>query len=351
MADVRNDLTRTMLAVLFVAGLIAGSFWILKPFLPAIVWAAMLAIATWPILRSVQARLWNSRALAVTVMTASVLVVFVVPFWLAIGTIVRHSGHIIEWAENLAAAGFPPPPPWLEDVPLIGSSAVHAWRDIGDDDLAELLRKGRPYAGEITRWFIATMGSLGSVLVQFLLTVAVVGLMYAQGEDAAATARRFGVRLAGARGEQAVVLAGQAVRGVALGVVVTAFVQAAIGTFGLIVAGIPVAGVLCAVMFMLCIAQLGPGLVLVPAVIWLFATGDTSRAIFLTIVSIVAMGADNFIRPVLIRRGVHLPLLLILAGVVGGLIAVGLIGIFLGPMILAVAYTLFRAWLSEGDAY
>jgi predicted PurR-regulated permease PerM len=201
----------------------------------------------------------------------------------------------------------------------------------------------------ITRWFIEAMGSLGAVLVQFLLTVAIVAIMYAQGDTAATMARRFGSRLAGTRGEQAVVLAGQAVRGVALGVVVTAFIQSGIGAFGLFVAGIPFASVLCAVMFMLCIAQLGPGLVLVPAVIWLFATGDTGRGVFLTVVSVAAITIDNFVRPILIRRGVHLPLLLILAGVIGGLIAFGLIGIFLGPMILAVAYTLFRAWLSEVD--
>lgn len=201
----------------------------------------------------------------------------------------------------------------------------------------------------ITRWFIEAMGSLGSVLVQFLLTVAIVAIMYAQGENAAIMARRFGSRLAGTRGEQAIVLAGQAVRGVALGVVVTAFIQSGIGAFGLFVAGIPFASVLCAVMFMLCIAQLGPGLVLVPAVIWVFATGDTGWGVLLTIVSVAAITIDNFVRPILIRRGVHLPLLLILAGVIGGLIAFGLIGIFLGPMILAVAYTLFRAWLSEVD--
>jgi predicted PurR-regulated permease PerM len=349
MANVGNDLTRTTLAILFIGALIGGSLWILKPFLPAIIWAAMLAIATWPLLRSLQSKLWNSRALAVAVITAAILVIFVVPFWLAIGTIVRHSGQIIEWAEHLAATGLPPPPSWIESIPLIGSGMSNAWRDIANDDLPELLQKGRPYAGMITRWFIEAMGSLGAVLVQFLLTVAIVAIMYAQGDTAATMARRFGSRLAGTRGEQAVVLAGQAVRGVALGVVVTAFIQSGIGAFGLFVAGIPFASVLCAVMFMLCIAQLGPGLVLVPAVIWLFATGDTGRGVFLTVVSVAAITIDNFVRPILIRRGVHLPLLLILAGVIGGLIAFGLIGIFLGPMILAVAYTLFRAWLSEVD--
>jgi predicted PurR-regulated permease PerM len=353
MAEVRTDLTRTTLALVFIAALIGGSFWILRPLLPAMIWAAMLVIATWPILRSVQARLWNSRALAVTVMTMSILIVFVMPFWLAIGTIVRHAGQIVARVEHLAMTVLPAPPAWLEGVPLIGSIAARAWHNV-DDGLTKLLHEGMHFVGSIAQWFIATMGGviatmgdLGSVLVQFLLTVAIAAIMYAKGEDAAAMARRFGARLAGTRGEQAVVLAGQAVRGVALGVVVTAFIQSAIGAFGLIAAGIPFAAVLSAVMFMLCIAQLGPGLVLVPAVIWLFATGDTTWGIFLTIVSVAAMTVDNFVRPVLIRRGVHLPLLLILAGVIGGLIAFGLIGIFLGPMVLAVAYTLLRAWLSE----
>jgi predicted PurR-regulated permease PerM len=350
MANAGNDLTRTTLALLFIAALIGGSLWILKPFLPATIWAAMLAIATWPLLQNLQSRLGGSRALAVSVITVAILIIFVMPFWLAIGTIVRHSTQIIGWTENLAATGLPPPPSWLDDIPLLGSGAAHLWRDIANDDLPELLRKGRPYAGMITSWFIEAMGGLGSVLVQFLLTVAILAIMYARGESAAMTARRFGARLAGRRGEEAVVLAGQAVRGVALGVVVTAFIQSGIGAFGLFLAGVPLAGMLSAVMFMLCVAQLGPGLVLLPAVVWEFTAGDIGWAIFLTAITIAAITIDNFIRPILIRRGVHLPLLLILGGVIGGLIAFGLIGIFLGPMILAVAYTLFRSWLSEVGA-
>ena len=197
MAEIGKDLTRTTLAIVFLAALIGGSLWIVRPFLPAIIWAAMVAIATWPLLQSVQAKLGNSRPLAVTVMTLSILLVFVVPFWLAIGTIVRHSGQIIDWAEHLAATGLPPPPAWLESLPLIGSSAANAWRDLANDDLPELLAKGRPYAGMVTHWFVEAMGGLGSVLVQFLLTVAIAAILYAQGEKAATTARRFGWRLAG----------------------------------------------------------------------------------------------------------------------------------------------------------
>lgn len=350
MAELRSDLTRVTLAVLFLAGLIGTSLWILRPFLPAVVWAAMLVIATWPLMRKVQMRLWNSRALAVTVMTVILLLVFVAPLWLAIGTIVDNTGLIVGWAESVASSGLPPPPTWLAELPLVGARAVSAWQEADDAGVRELLQKAMPYAGTVTQWFVAAVGSFGMVLVQFLLTVVVAAIMYAKGERVAATVIRFGARLAGARGEQAVLLAGQAIRGVALGVVVTALLQAAVGGIGLAIAGVPFASVLSAVMFMLCIAQIGPAPVLLPAVIWMFAMDDPGWAVFLLVCSILAVGMDNILRPILIRRGADLPLLLILAGVIGGLIAFGLIGIFLGPVILAVGYTLLDAWIAEGDA-
>ena len=143
-------------------------------------------------------------------------------------------------------------------------------------------------------------------------------------------------------------LAGQAIRGVALGVVVTALIQSAISTLALVIAGVPYASILSAVLFMLCIAQIGPGLVLIPAIISMYAIGESASATILLICSIPAIAADNLLRPILIRKGVDLPLLLILAGVIGGLIAFGLIGIFLGPTVLAVAFRLLEAWVAEG---
>ncbi|WP_342237665.1 AI-2E family transporter YdiK [Inquilinus sp. OTU3971] len=350
MAVSRQDLPRITLAVLFIVALIGVCLWILRPFLPAMIWAAMLVIASWPLLRQVQARLWDSRGIAVTVMTVSILLVFVVPFWLAVGTIVRHSGEIVEWGVSVTSTELPPPPAWLEQLPLFGPDAARAWQNVGEAGIGELLAQARPYSGRIMQWFLDAMGGLGGVLLQFLLTVAVAAIMYARGEAAAAIVKRFGIRLAGVRGEQAVILAGQAIRGVALGVVVTALIQSAIGTFGLVLVGFPFASVLCAVMFMLCIAQIGPGLVLVPAVIWMFIRDDPGWAVVLLVISLVAITVDNFIRPILIRRGADLPLLLILAGVIGGLIAFGLVGIFLGPTILAVGYTLLLAWIDELDA-
>lgn len=135
----------------------------------------------------------------------------------------------------------------------------------------------------------------------------------------------------------------------ALGVVVTAFVQSAIGAGALIITGVPYASILSAVLFMLCIAQLGPALILIPAIIWTYSSGTVATATVLLVLSVVAIGIDNFLRPVLIRRGVDLPMLLIISGVIGGLVAFGLIGLFLGPTLLAVTYTLLDAWIAEGD--
>jgi predicted PurR-regulated permease PerM len=343
----REDLARWTLAILFIAALLGVCLWILRPFLPATIWATTLVIATWPVMRQLEAKLWHRRSLAVTGMTLALLLVFVVPFWLAIGTIVRHSAEIVGWAELAAAMEFPQPPIWLADIPLIGHSIAQTWQNIADSEARDLMQKVRPYAGMLTEWFIGAVGGFGMVLMQFLLTVAISALLYASGERAAAYVARFGIRLAGDRGRQAVVLAGQAIRGVALGVVVTAFVQVAIGATGLLVTGVPYASVLSALMFMLCIAQLGPALILVPAVAWMYWSGATGAATVLLVFSVVAIGVDNVLRPILIRRGVDLPLLLILVGVVGGLVAFGLIGIFLGPTVLAVGYTLLDAWISE----
>lgn len=342
----RYDLAQRTLGVLVIAGLIVTSLWILRPFLPPIVWATTLVIATWPIMRRLQNRLWGSRALAVVIMTGALLLVFVVPFWLAIGTIVAHSDRVLSWAETIATLQVAPPA-WLQDVPLIGERLAARWASLASSEGAELLQKIRPYAGRLANWFIGAVGSFGLVLMQFLLTVAISAVFYAMGERAASFAMRFGARLAGERGMRAVILAGQAIRGVALGVVVTAFVQSSIGATALFVTGVPYASILSALLFMLCIAQLGPALVLVPAVIWMYSTGATGAATVLLVLSLVAIGIDNVLRPVLIRRGVDLPLLLILSGVIGGLMAFGLIGLFLGPTVLAVAYTLLDAWVAE----
>jgi predicted PurR-regulated permease PerM len=352
MPERQQDLAGTTLAVLFIGGLIGASLWIIGPFLPAIVWAATLVVATWPLMLRIERLCGNRRWIAVLAMTLALLLVLVVPFWLAISTVLANAEQIGTWVRMLLSLHVPEPPDWLAEVPLIGPRAAEAWAKFTSAGVSDLAPMLAPYAGSLTRWFVGAVGSLGGMFVQFLLTVAVAAVMYAGGEQAAAIALRFGHRLGGDRGAKTVHLAGQAIRGVALGVVVTALVQSIIGGVGLEVVGLPYAPVLAALMFILCLAQLGPAPVLIPAVIWMYysshSTIDTVWATVLLVFATVALTIDNFLRPILIRRGAHLPILLILAGVIGGLIAMGLLGIFLGPAILAVAYTLLNAWMEEG---
>jgi len=343
----RSDLTRTNLAVLFVAGLIAACFWILRPFLPALIWATTLVVATWPVMLRVQHRLWNRRGLAVAIMTLALLLVFVVPFWLAITTIIDNFDRVVEWGTSLKSFKLPPPPEWLATIPLFGERTAQFWESIAASGIEPLVARAAPYAGDAASWFVAALGGLGIVFVQFLLTMAIAATLYAGGERAAGIAQRFGYRLAGERGEQSVRLAGQAIRSVALGVVVTAVLQSVLGGIGIALAGVPFAAVLTAFMFMLCIAQLGPLPVLVPVVIWLYWSGASGWGTFVLVWTIIVGSLDSVLRPLLISKGAHLPLVLLLAGVIGGLIAFGLVGIFLGPVVLAVGYTLLQSWMAE----
>jgi predicted PurR-regulated permease PerM len=345
--DLRRDLTRTVFAVLIIGGLIFASFWILRPFVAAIIWSVMIVVATWPLMIAVQARLWGKRWLAVTFMTLALLLIFVAPFSAAIGTIVANADEIAGWAKGLSSVKLPPPPELIGQLPIVGERLFALWSEHAEKGPEELAQTVAPYAGRITRWFVAEVGSFGLVSVQFLLTVLISAILYTTGDDAARWVLRFGRRLAGDRGESVVRLAAQAIRGVALGVVLTALIQALLGGIGLAIAGVPFVAVLTAVMFMLAVAQIGAVPVLVCALVWLWWQGETAWFVVLLVWTLIVGSLDNVLRPILIKKGADLPLLLNFAGVIGGLFAFGLLGLFVGPVILAVAYTLLDAWVSE----
>lgn len=347
MAEPRRDLTGTLLGVMFIGALIVAAFWILRPFVAAAIWAAMIVVVTWPVLLRMQARLWRSRALAIAVMLVILLLLFAVPLSLAVGTIVANAGEIADHARSFASLRMPNPPAWLIELPFIGPRLALAWQEVSTAGLEGVWTRLLPYAGSVTGWFVAEAGNVGFFTLQFGLTLVLAGFMYAHGEAAGAAVLRLGRRLGGARGEDLVRLGGQAIRGVALGVGLTAVIQSVLGGIGLAIAGVPFAGVLTALLFMLCITQIGMLIVLIPAVIWVYWSGHPGWGTFLLVWSLVTGLMDNFLRPVLVRRSADLPLLLIFAGVIGGLIAYGLVGIFVGPVILAVAYTLLMAWIEE----
>jgi predicted PurR-regulated permease PerM len=343
----RPDLVGVTLAVAFIAGLVGASLWIISPFAGAIIWAALIVVSTWPGMVWLQKRLWHQRWLAVTAITLLMLLVLFVPLSLAIVGVVRNLDDFVDWVSNIQSVHLPPPPDWVAGLPFIGEKAADVWNKIAVEGVAELVKQAKPYTSAVFTWLASRAGGVGWIMLQFLLIVAIAAVMYAYGESAAAGLRRFGRRLAGSRGEEMVLLAGRAVRGVALGIVVTAFVQSVLGGVALGIAGVPFALVLTGVMFMFCIAQLGPVLVLLPAVGWLWWDGHYGRMAFLLVCTVIVGTLDNILRPILIRKGADLPLLLIFAGVIGGLVTFGLIGIFVGPVVLAITYTLLERWVLD----
>ena len=344
------DITRVLFAVVAIGGLTAASFWVVSPFLPSAIWAVMIVIATWPEMRAVQKRLWGRRGLAVAVMTLVMVVAILGPVAVAVTTLVERADDIAGWAQSVGAISIPPPPQWVSDVPIVGKKVAASWQDLASKRPTDLAAGVTPHLMEIARWLIRQAGSVLTLFVQLLLTVAISAVLYAKGEAAAAWVLAFARRLAGAEGERAARLSGQAIRAIALGIVVTALVQAVVGGLGLLVTGVPRPGLLTAAMFLLGVAQVGAAPVLIGAVIWLFWQDQQLWGSVMLVWSVITGSLDNFLRPMLIKKGADLPLLLVFAGVLGGLFAFGIIGLFVGPVVLAVSYTLLVAWVAESRA-
>jgi predicted PurR-regulated permease PerM len=349
-ASFSRDVPRITLTVLLIFALITSVFWIIRPFIPSLIWATMIVVATWPLMLRLQKSLRGKRGLATLAMTAALLLVFVIPFWLAVVTIVDNSTNIQGFTETMRKSSLPMPPSWLDKIPVVGTKIVEYWHKTSSGGIEELNSQFKPYTGKLIKWFVDQAGSFGKIFIQFLLTVIISAILYMKGDDAAKNILSFSRRLGGGKGEEAVMLAAKSIRGIALGVVVTALVQSLLGGIGLAATGIPAATLLTAVMFMLCIAQVGPGLVLIPAIIWLFWGGHSISGTILIVWTIIVVSIDNVLRPILIKKGADLSLLLVFAGVIGGLMAFGIVGIFVGPVVLAVASALFRTWLDEEDA-
>lgn len=345
-----KDLTRTTLGVIFIFLLIAASLWILSPFLNALIWGTMIVVATWPVMLQLESLLRGRRGLAVLVLTIGLLLILMVPLGLAVAALVGSAPQIAAWLKSLQSATIPPPPDWVAGIPVAGAKLAEGWRQLATEGRDGLAARVMPYAGRLAEWVLGRLGGLGGLIVHFILTVVVSAILYTHGETAASGVVRFARRLAGMNGEKAAHLAAGAIRGVAFGVFVTALVQTAIAGLGLMIASVPAAAILISAVLILCLAQLGPMLIMLPAVFWKFHTGDHLWGGVLLAFALVSGTIDNFIRPILIRRGANLPLLLIFTGVIGGMISSGIVGIFAGPVILAVTHTLLKEWINEQPA-
>jgi len=341
------DIARVLLVIVMLLALMIGSLYILRPFLPGLIWATTIVVATWPVLLGIQRRCGGRRWIATVAMLLILLFVIVLPLYQAISTLAQHGGTIVAAVKSLPDYALLAPPAWIGGLPLVGPRIAQEWQTLSDAGAGGLLARIEPYLTTAATWLLGHAAIVGVFVMHMLITVIIAGILYTKGDMAAEFVRRFANRLAGQRGVAAIMLAASAIRAVALGIVVTAVVQSALGGIGLWMAGVPAAGILTALMLMLCLAQLGPVLPLLGGVAWLFQHDMKLAAAVLLVWAIVVGMLDNLLRPLLIKRGVNLSMLLILSGVLGGMIAFGIVGLFIGPVILAVTSTLLNAWVDE----
>jgi len=341
-----TDLVSGAILLGCVAALAVGTLTVLRPFLPAILWAAIIVVATWPVMLRVQRLCGGRRSAAVAAMTSGLLVAVVAPVGMLLGTLVTRLPELRDLGDRLLAGPWPGPPAWIARLPD-GPALAARWQQLVAQSPERTAEAVKPYVARVAVWLSQHIGTLGSITIEFVMTLVLVVVFYRHGEALAAMVRRLAQRIGGARGEESAVLAGQAMRAIAAGVVLTALLQSVLSGFGLWVVGVPAAGVLTSVLFMLCVTQIGPMPVLIPAIVWLVFKDQYGWAVALGVWAVLMSIGDAVLRPWLIQRGAKLPFILVFGGVVGGLLAFGVAGIFIGPILLAVIKRLLERWVAD----
>ncbi|UDG81313.1 Putative transport protein YdiK [Candidatus Profftia lariciata] len=342
----QNNLPRIIFGVLFISLMIVACLWIIKPFILELTWASIIVIATWHMLINLQNIFWGKRWIAVLLMTLLLFLFLIIPITLIISSLINNSKSMLVWASSAKNWSIPDLL-WLQSIPTIGHNIYKNWHAIFTNSGSMIIAKIQPYIGQTITWFLAQAAHLGSFLLHCSLMLLFSALLYSKGENVALGIRHFAIRLGSDRGDAVIILAVQAIRSVALCIVITALVQSILGGIGLAISGINYATLLTVFMFICCLAQLGPLLILIPAIVWLYWIGDSTHGTMLLIWSCIVGTLDNFLRPVLIRIGADLPMVLLLSGVIGGLLAFGMLGLFIGPVVLTVSYLLVSSWVQE----
>ncbi|WP_237213981.1 AI-2E family transporter [Falsiroseomonas oryziterrae] len=340
------------LAIAVVGAVLLGILAVLQPFATAIMFGAILAIALWP-LRDALVRRGLRPSLAATVLLLLILAAVVVPVLAIAPGLVEALNTGIVWGHDAMLRAPSTPPDWLAQLPLVGERVAAGWTHVAEsrDNLGGLVA---PYAARLQSLLLSVAGGLADSLLQLLLALVVAAMFWTTGEEIADSLRHAAGRIGGPTGVNALETAGGAVRSVAYGVVGTSLGQGVLAAIGFAIAGVPAATLLGFLTFVFSISQvLGP-LVIVTwagAAWWLFDSGQTGWAIFMALWGLLAISSsDNVVRPLLIKRGVDMPLSIVILGVFGGFVAFGFLGLFIGPVLLAVGLVMLRAWRAATPA-
>jgi predicted PurR-regulated permease PerM len=330
------------------AFLVYWSFVLVQPFIPILAWAVVLAVALYPPYSWLSKHLGDRPKLTAAIITGISLAIVIGPAtWLGLGLI----ESLRNFASQLAAGtlDLPSPPQNVKNWPIVGPQLFALW-DQASINLGTALSEVAPHLKPLAGPVFAFAGSAGVGTLKFIASVVLAGFLFPYGPGLVATTRRIQARLLLQRNEDFVALAGATIRSVSQGVIGIAALQSLLVGVGLKLAGLHYAGVFAFAVLLLGILQIGSAPVLLPLVIWIWATQDFAFALFMTVYLVVVGLADNVLKPLLMGRGLSTPMLVILIGVLGGTIAHGIVGLFVGPIILAVAWQLMMAWIRDDQA-
>lgn len=337
----RIDRTITLVVL---AVLVGGVYLVLEPFLSAIVWAAILAATTWPLFDWMVRRAGRP-GVAATVMTLLIMTVVVAPFVIVGATLAENADRLADFTRNVIERGLPDPPEWVGKMPLIGERIAAYWASFANDG-AGLLVELRRLLDPLRQFGFKAGAVVGDGLLQLTLSVLIAFFFFRDGQAIMARVRGAVGRIAPARGLHMLEVAGATTRAVVYGILGTALAQGVLMAIGLYIVGIKAAPLLGLLTFFLSPVPVGPPLVWIPTGLWLiFAQGETALGIFLLIWgAVIVSSVDNVLKPMIISRGSDLPFILVMLGVFGGVVAFGFIGVFLGPVLLAIGFALVKEW-------
>ncbi|MDR3529180.1 MAG: AI-2E family transporter [Rhodopila sp.] len=334
---------------LLLGGVAVGCVLVLYPFFSALLWAGILVYTTWPVFDWLRLHLHLRRVWASLLMVALTAVVLVLPIGVAAPGSSDDVAHLRHVVMDSLRAGLPDAPLWVFDIPLVGLTLGDLWNRWAAD-ISVMLEALRPYFGIVLEGGLGLLLGIANGVLMFLLALFVAFFFYVYGEPIAARLRLILHRIAGVQADRLITVTGATVRGVVYGILGTAVVQGILTAFGLWLSGVPRPVLLGGVAGLLSVLPIGAPVVWIPAAIWLMSSGHLGWGIFLAVYGVGAVsGADSLIRPWFIARGAQLPFLLTVLGVLGGALAFGLLGIFLGPVLLGIGYTLVNEWARGAD--
>jgi predicted PurR-regulated permease PerM len=336
-----------MLTLAVLALLIVGCFLVIQPFITALVWAAILCVTSWPLFSRLRKRFHRHDWLAAPLMLLLITVVLFAPFVIVGATIADNADAVAAWARDVLSQGPPEPPEWIAEFPLVGERLAAYWMGMAHDT-PRMLAELRQYIEPARRIAVASGVTVAGALFQLALSILIAFFFFRDGDEIIGRLRAGIARIAGEHGGRLAKVAVDTVRGVVLGILGTALVQGILAGIGFWIAGIKAAPLLGFATFLLSPVPVGPPLVWVPAGLWLINNGDTGWGIFVLLWGLLVVSTiDNIIKPLIISHGSDLPFVLVLLGVLGGVVAFGFIGVFLGPVLLAVGYGLLQEWAAH----